>query len=62
MRLHGVPTSIRLENMVWYTLAEMAGEEGCTTNALISKFDDEILAHRGEVPDFASLLRVSSMP
>ena len=61
VRIHGVLTSIRLENMVWDTLAEMAEEEGCTTNALIAKFHDEILAHRGEVPNFASFLRVSSM-
>ena len=39
----------------------MAEEEGCTTNALIAKFHDEILAHRGEVPNFASFLRVTSM-
>ena len=61
VRIHGVLTSIRLENMVWDTLAEMAEEEGCTTNALIAKFHDEILAHRGEVPNFASFLRVSAM-
>jgi predicted DNA-binding ribbon-helix-helix protein len=61
VRIHGVLTSIRLENMVWDTLAEMAEEEGCTTNALIATFHDEILAHRGEVPNFASFLRVSSM-
>jgi predicted DNA-binding ribbon-helix-helix protein len=61
VRMHGVLTSIRLENMVWDILAEMAEEEGCTTNALISKFHDEILAHRGEVPNFASFLRVTSM-
>jgi predicted DNA-binding ribbon-helix-helix protein len=61
VRFHGVLTSIRLENMVWDTLAEMAEEEGRTTNALISTFHDEILAHRGEVPNFASFLRVSSM-
>jgi predicted DNA-binding ribbon-helix-helix protein len=56
-----VLTSLRLENMVWDILAEMAEEEGCTTNALISNFHDEILAHRGEVPNFASFLRVTSM-
>jgi predicted DNA-binding ribbon-helix-helix protein len=61
VRIHGVLTSIRLENMVWDTLAEMAEEEGRTTNALIATFHDEILAHRGEVPNFASFLRVSSM-
>lgn len=54
-------TSLRLENMVWDTLAEMAEEEGCTTNGLIALFHDEILAHRGEVPNFASFLRVTCM-
>ena len=47
--------------MVWDILAEMAEEEGCTTNALIAKLHDEILVHRGEVPNFASFLRVTSM-
>lgn len=59
VRVHGMLTSIRLENMMWDTLAEMAEEEGCTTNALIVTFHDEILAHRGEVPNFASFLRVT---
>jgi predicted DNA-binding ribbon-helix-helix protein len=61
VRIHGVLTSLRLENMVWDILAEMAEGEGCTTNALISLFHDEILAHRGEVPNFASFLRVTCM-
>jgi predicted DNA-binding ribbon-helix-helix protein len=61
IRIHGVLTSIRLENLVWDTLAEMAEEEGCTTNHLIVQFHDEILAHRGEVPNFASFLRVTCM-
>ena len=61
VRIHGVLTSIRLENMAWDILAEMAVEEGCTTNALISMFHDEILEYRGEVPNFASFLRVTCM-
>lgn len=61
VRTKSVLTSLRLENMVWDILAEMAEDEGCTTNALISKFHDEIMAHRGEVPNFASFLRVTSM-
>ena len=61
VRIHGVLTSLRLENMMWDTLAEMAAEEGRTTNALISTFHDEVLAHRGEVPNFASFLRVTCM-
>lgn len=61
VRIRNVLTSIRLENMVWDILAEMAEDEGCTTNALIAKFHDEVLAHRGEVPNFASFLRVTGM-
>ena len=61
LRIHGVLTSLRLENMVWDILAEMAEAEGRTTNALIVLFHDEILAHRGEVPNFASFLRVTCM-
>lgn len=61
IRVHGVLTSIRLENMVWDVLAQMAEEEGRTTNNLISQFHDEILQHRGEVPNFASFLRVTCM-
>ena len=61
VRIRSVLTSLRLENMVWDILAEMAEDEGCTTNALIAQFHDEILAHRGEVPNFASFLRVTSM-
>ena len=55
VRIHGVLTSIRLENMVWDILAEIAEEENGTTNSLISKLHDEILASRGEVPNFASV-------
>lgn len=61
IRIHGVLTSIRLENLAWDVLAEMAAAEGCTTNSLISKFHDEIHQHRGEVPNFASFLRVTCM-
>ena len=61
VRIHGVLTSIRLENMVWDTLARMAADEGKSTNALIVTFYDEIMEFRGEVPNFASFLRVTCM-
>jgi predicted DNA-binding ribbon-helix-helix protein len=61
LRIHGALTSIRLENLVWDVLAEMAAAEGCPTNTLISTFHDEILQHCGEVPNFASFLRVTCM-
>lgn len=61
VRIHGVLTSIRLENLVWDTLAEIAAEEGKSTNCLIALFHDEILANRGEVANFASFLRITSL-
>jgi predicted DNA-binding ribbon-helix-helix protein len=61
VRIHGVLTSIRLENLVWDTLSEMANDEGCTTNALIVQFHDEILRHRGDVQNFSSFLRITCM-
>lgn len=61
VRIHGVLTSIRLENLVWDTLAEMAHDESCTTNSLIAQFHDEILLHRGDVANFSSFLRVTCL-
>ena len=61
LRIHGVLTSIRLENMMWDVLAEMASAEGRTTNGLIVQFHDEIMAQRNEVPNFTSFLRVTCM-
>jgi predicted DNA-binding ribbon-helix-helix protein len=61
VRIHGVLTSIRLENLVWDTLAEMAHDEGRTTNALIAQFHDEILLQRGDVANFSSFLRVTCL-
>ncbi|KXW56744.1 ribbon-helix-helix domain-containing protein [Ferrovum sp. PN-J185] len=59
LRIHGILTTIRLENSFWDILAEMAESEDATTNALITQFHDEILAHKGEIPNFASFLRVT---
>lgn len=61
VRIHGVSTSIRVENFVWDTLASLAAEEGLTTNALIVQFHDEILRFRGDVLNFSSFLRVTCM-
>ncbi|MGJ7581184.1 ribbon-helix-helix domain-containing protein [Variovorax sp. RHLX14] len=61
VRIHGVSTSIRLENFIWDTLAGLAEEEGMSTNALIMSFHDEILRHRGDVLNFTSFLRVTCL-
>lgn len=61
VRIRGVSTSIRLENFIWDTLANMAKDEGMTTNALIVTFHDEILQSRGDVQNFTSFLRVTCL-
>lgn len=61
LRIHGVVTSIRLENMVWDVLTELAAQEGMTTSHLIATLHDEMLDHLGEVSNFASFLRITSL-
>jgi predicted DNA-binding ribbon-helix-helix protein len=58
VRMHGVLTTIRLENLFWEVLTEMAAREGCTTNQLVATLHDEVAGWRGEAVNFASFLRV----
>ncbi len=61
MRIHGVVTSIRLENLCWDILARIAAKDQMTTNQLIGKLYDEVIARRGIVDNLSSFLRVSCM-
>jgi predicted DNA-binding ribbon-helix-helix protein len=61
IRIHGVLTSIRLENLMWDTLSHIAAEEGKSTNHLITTLHDEIQHSNGEVHNFASFLRVTCL-
>lgn len=61
VRIHGQATTIRLESLLWDVLAEIAARDGMTTNQLIAKLYDELVEHRGEVPNLASFLRVSCL-
>ena len=58
IRLHGVATSIRLENLFWQVLEEIATRDGYTVPQLCTKLYDELLAERGAVDNFSSFLRV----
>lgn len=58
IRLHGAVTSIRLENLFWQALEEIAARDHMTTNQLIKKLYDELIEYRGEVDNFTSFLRV----
>lgn len=59
LRLHGLSTSIRLENMFWDVLEEIAGRDGMTTNQLIATLYDELTEHGVDMANFTSFLRVS---
>jgi len=61
LRIHGCVTKIRLENLFWDILAELAATDGYTTNQLITKLYDELLDYRGEIDNFTSFLRVSCL-
>ena len=61
IRLHGVVTSVRLENLFWDTLEEIAARDGMNVPQLLSKLYDELLEHRGDIPNFSSFLRVCGL-
>lgn len=61
VRLHGVVTSIRLENLHWAVLEEIARRDGLTVAQLIATLYDELVAERGAVGNFSSFLRVCAL-
>lgn len=59
LRIHGVITTVRLENLFWDVLHEIAALENMTTSQFAVKLYDELITLRGELPtNFASFLRV----
>ena len=58
VRLHGVATSIKLENLFWQVLEEIAERDGLGVPPLCARLYDELVAERGAVDNFASFLRV----
>jgi predicted DNA-binding ribbon-helix-helix protein len=58
VRLHGVATSIRLENLFWNVLDAIARRDGMSVPQLCTKLYDELIQARGQVENFASFLRV----
>jgi predicted DNA-binding ribbon-helix-helix protein len=61
IRIHGVVTSVRLENLCWDILARIALMDGLTTNQLICSLHDEVIAQQGKIGNFSSFLRISCM-
>lgn len=58
VRLHGAATSIKLENLFWRVLDEIARRDGMSVPQLCTRLYDELLHERAEVENFASFLRV----
>lgn len=58
LRLHGAVTSLRLENLFWQVLGEIAERDGMSVNQLIAKLYDELMEYRGGIDNFSSFLRV----
>ncbi|ALA16179.1 MULTISPECIES: ribbon-helix-helix domain-containing protein [Chelatococcus] len=58
IRLNGFSTSVRLENLYWRVLEEIAGRDGMSVAQLLGRLYEELLEARGEVENFASFLRV----
>ena len=61
VRIRGMVTSVRLENLCWDILARIASKDKLTTNQLIGKLYDEIIERQGRVDNLSSFLRVSCM-
>ncbi len=61
LRLHGAVTCIRLENLFWQVLEEIARRDDMALSQLITRLYDEIVESRGEVENFSSFLRVSCL-
>ncbi|MDN3518124.1 ribbon-helix-helix domain-containing protein [Aquisalimonas lutea] len=61
LRLHGAVTCIRLENLFWQVLEEIAARDELSLSQLITRLYDEIIETRGDVENFSSFLRVSCL-
>ena len=58
VRLHGQATSIRLENLFWDVLDEIARRDRLSVPQLCARLHDELMAERASIENFASFLRV----
>jgi predicted DNA-binding ribbon-helix-helix protein len=58
LRLRGVATSIRLENLFWQVLTEIGARDGMSVTQLIARLYDELVEAGGDCANFSSFLRV----
>ncbi|VVO15790.1 ribbon-helix-helix domain-containing protein [Pseudomonas fluorescens] len=58
IRLNGFSTCLRLEQIYWDILAEIAQINCCSVSALLSYVDREVHLRHGGVKNFSGLVRV----
>ena len=61
MRINRQSTSIRLENIFWGILDEIAESEDLATPVFLSKLHSEVIELHGEPINFSSLLRCTCL-
>jgi len=59
VRIAGHSTSIQLEAAFWHLLDEIAASQQLTTPKFLTQLYDEAIEIKGEVPNFASMLRTT---
>lgn len=58
VRMQGFSTSVRLENIYWGLLEEIARRDSLSVNAMLTRLYQELLETHGVVENFSSFLRV----
>jgi predicted DNA-binding ribbon-helix-helix protein len=58
IRLNGFATCLRLEQVYWDILGEMAQLNSCSVSTLLSHVDREVQLRHGGVRNFSGLVRV----
>jgi predicted DNA-binding ribbon-helix-helix protein len=58
VRLNGLSTCLRLENVYWSILSAIANANDCSINAVLSYIDREVHLRHGGVKNFSGLIRV----
>jgi predicted DNA-binding ribbon-helix-helix protein len=58
VRLNGLATCLRLEEVYWNILSEIARCNACSINAVLSYIDREVHLRYGGVKNFSGLIRV----
>ncbi|SEJ37511.1 MULTISPECIES: ribbon-helix-helix domain-containing protein [unclassified Pseudomonas] len=58
VRLNGLATCLRLEEVYWDILSEIARFNNCSINAVLSFIDREVHLRYGGVKNFSGLIRV----